>query len=401
MSQSPLAQYTGRYFLNRMVPRDPNEHGRAASMLELFFDLVFVVAILFAGSELHHALTHGHVMAGVLNYALVMFYIWWAWMNFTWFASSFDTDDWLYRLLVIIQMSGVLVIAGNMHTIFDGDPVPGLIGYLIMRFAQVLQWLRASRTPGSTRKTALIYTAGITLVQAGWAVMSLNHIQWLIPVLILAELSVPVIAERAGGTPWHGHHLSERYGLLGLIVMGESLRAAALAFQEASQTPDAALALYGVGAMAIAISAGMWWIYFWPPHHHSINQSNFWGTLRYGYLHYFIFATIAAFAAGVEVISDTIAHKNHVGEAYAGLSLSIPVGLFILAVWFVVIRDYAPMAINLAMPAVGLVTMVQGFLPFSMIAVAMTVTLLVATLVMYRPLDYNRSHAKAEARLEP
>ena len=94
-----------------MRPRDPGESGRTASTLELFFDLVFVVAVSVASVELHHALTEDHVVDGLVSYAMVFFAIWWAWMNFTWFATSFAVDDWLYRVLTLVQMAGVLVLA--------------------------------------------------------------------------------------------------------------------------------------------------------------------------------------------------------------------------------------------------------------------------------------------------
>ncbi|MGS2644546.1 low temperature requirement protein A [Streptosporangium sp. LJ11] len=96
-----------------MAARDPHEPGRSASMLELFFDLVFVVAVSIAAVQLHHALTEGHVLDGLVTYGLVFFGIWWAWMNFTWFATSFDTDDWLYRVPTIVPMVGVLVLAAD------------------------------------------------------------------------------------------------------------------------------------------------------------------------------------------------------------------------------------------------------------------------------------------------
>ncbi|MEH3033517.1 MAG: low temperature requirement protein A, partial [Aeromicrobium erythreum] len=94
--------------LHPMQARDPEEPGRTASTLELFFDLVFVVAVSIAAVSLHHELTEGHVVHGVVAFASVFFAIWWAWMNFTWFATSFDTDDWLYRVLTFLQMGGVL-----------------------------------------------------------------------------------------------------------------------------------------------------------------------------------------------------------------------------------------------------------------------------------------------------
>ncbi|MBL8258891.1 MAG: low temperature requirement protein A, partial [Candidatus Competibacteraceae bacterium] len=74
-----------------MRGRDIHEHHRAATTLELFFDLVFVVAIAAAARELHHALAAQHIAQGLLGFALAFFAIWWAWMNYTWFASAYDT----------------------------------------------------------------------------------------------------------------------------------------------------------------------------------------------------------------------------------------------------------------------------------------------------------------------
>ena len=80
------------------APRSPAESHRTATPLELFFDLWFVVAVAQAANSLHHALADGHAADGVVGYPLVFFAIWWAWMNFTWFASAYDNDDVLYRL---------------------------------------------------------------------------------------------------------------------------------------------------------------------------------------------------------------------------------------------------------------------------------------------------------------
>lgn len=84
-----------------MRPRSPDELHRAATPLELFFDLVFVVAIAQAGYALHHSLAEGHILQAVINYFAVFFAIWWAWMNFSWFASAYDNGDVPYRLAVL------------------------------------------------------------------------------------------------------------------------------------------------------------------------------------------------------------------------------------------------------------------------------------------------------------
>ena len=102
-----------------MGPRDRDEQDRSATPLELLFDLCFVVAVAQAADQLHHALVEGHIADGVVSYGSVFFTIWWAWMNFTWFASAYDTDDVPYRLLTLLQIGGVLLLAAGVADGFD------------------------------------------------------------------------------------------------------------------------------------------------------------------------------------------------------------------------------------------------------------------------------------------
>ena len=78
-------------------------------------------------------------------FPLVFFAVWWAWVNFTWFASAYDTDDAIYRLSVFVQMAGVLIFAAGIPRAFaDQDFGIVVLGYVVMRFALVAQWLRVS-----------------------------------------------------------------------------------------------------------------------------------------------------------------------------------------------------------------------------------------------------------------
>ena len=155
-----------------MLPRDPTEEHRAATPLELFFDLVFVIAVSQAAAQLHHALSEGHVLDGITSYAMVFFAVWWAWMNFTWFATSFDTDDWLFRVLTIVQMAGVLVVAAGIESAFvDEDLTVVVGGYVLMRVVMVAQWWRASLQSPEHRRTTRTYAAGIGALQVLWVAM--------------------------------------------------------------------------------------------------------------------------------------------------------------------------------------------------------------------------------------
>ncbi len=97
-----------------MTARTVDEPHRAATPLELLFDLTFVVAVAALVTQLGHGVAEGHAAEAVGPFLQVFFAIWWAWMNFTWFASSYDTDDVPYRLLTLLQMGGVLVLAAGV-----------------------------------------------------------------------------------------------------------------------------------------------------------------------------------------------------------------------------------------------------------------------------------------------
>ena len=106
-------------WLRPMRARDSDEQHRSATPLELFFDLCFVVAVAQAAGSLHHALVEDHLKQAALGYPMVFFAIWWAWMNFTWFSSAYDTDDVVYRLATLVQIAGVLILAAGVPRAFN------------------------------------------------------------------------------------------------------------------------------------------------------------------------------------------------------------------------------------------------------------------------------------------
>ena len=370
-----------------MRPRDPHEPGRTASTLELFFDLVFVVAVSIAAVQLHHALTENHVLTGLGSYAVVFFGIWWAWMNFTWFATSFDTDDWLYRVLTIVQMAGVLVLAAGIEPAFvDGDFTVLILAYVLMRVAMIAQWLRASRSAGSSRRTTQVYAGGIALVQVCWLLLLLLPPvpgRVALVVLILAELAVPIVAERNGTTPWHPHHITERYGLFTLILLGESLLASANAVIEALHDEQALAPLVSIAVVALVVTAALWWIYFWPPHHRAIR--GFGSSLRYGYVHYFVFAAAGAFSAGIEAEIDALTGHSRLGAVATSYTVTVPIAVFVLGVWWLAIRDNADRVVNVAVPLGAVLVLLDPLIPIPITLTAGIMVAMVAVLVLHPP----------------
>ncbi len=315
-----------------MPSRDAGEDHRASTPLELLFDLCFVVAVARAASLMHHAVAEGHAGSAVVSYVLVFFAIWWAWMNFTWFASAYDNDDVVYRLLTLVQITGVLILAAGVPRAFDHrDFDIVVVGYLVMRVGLVSLWLRAARYDANRRTTVHRFAAGESLCMVGWvAVALIGWPVWAFVVMGVAELAVPLWAEAAERTPWHPEHIAERYGLFTIIVLGETILSSSIAFQAVvnERSADATVVLTAIGALLTVFS--MWWIYFAKPAAEAL-VSNRVGFV-WGYVHFVVFASAAAVGAGVAVMVDSVTHHAHISDTGAAASFTIPVILYVTVV---------------------------------------------------------------------
>ncbi|MGJ6966806.1 low temperature requirement protein A [Streptosporangium sp. G11] len=384
MSQSPsLADMEQPVWRRAMGGRESGEGHRAATPLELLFDLCFVVAVAQAAASLHHALSEAHFGSGLLGYAMVFFAIWWAWMNFTWFASAYDTDDVLYRLLVLVQIAGVLILAAGVPRAFgEKDFELITLGYVVMRLAMVALWLRAAREHPEGRACALRYAIGITAIEVGWIARlalpeSLGVAGFL--VLVLAELALPLWAERYWHTGWNARHIAERYGLFTLIVLGESVLAATVAIQAGLDRGIAPTALLSVAFSGMVIVFAMWWLYFAQPAHRVLTSSR--AAFSWGYGHYLIFSSAAAVGAGLAVSVDYDTHQAHIGALAARASVAVPVAVFLLSVWFVHVRPHRRgRRMDAGFTIAGLLVLATPLtpLPLPLIAVVMTGLVLVS-----------------------
>lgn len=317
-----------------MAARSPDEQHRAATPLELLFDLVFVVAVARASSQLHHGIADAHVADALLGYSMVFFGIWWAWMNFTWFASAYDTDDVAYRLAVFVQLVGALIFAAGVTRLFVGDLLIGVIGYVVMRLALVGQWVRAARSDPERRPACLRFALGVGTVQLGWvALLALPQSMVTTGFLILAilELAVPIWAERAAHTTWHPEHISERYGLFTIIVLGESILAGSLAIESAAEAGLLSTDLVSTVAGGLMIVLVMWWLYFERPFEWRLRSFSL--AFIWGYGHLPIWAAAAAVGAGLSVAIDEVIGEATIGVVGAGAAVAIPVAIYLFGLW--------------------------------------------------------------------
>ena len=349
-----------------MVGRSRDEEHRASTPLELFFDLCFVVAVAQAGSQLAHALAEGDGWSALPHYLFVFFGVWWAWMNFTWFASAYDTDDVPYRVATMVQITGALIFAAGVPRLFAGTYTVGVLGYVVMRTVMVTQWLRVAHgASGAERGMALRYARGIALVQVLWVVMLfLPHTGQLVatPVILLCELAVPAVAERRFQTSWHGEHIAERYGLFTLIVLGETVSAATIAIQSGFDENDELWHLLPIAVGGLLICFSAWWVYFARPVHEYLRSNR--QAFIWGYGHYFVFLSAAAIGAGLEVSVEHSVGKAEISGFAAAAVVTLPTALYLFVLWAIHSRHTKTGVQQLVLPAAAgcvlLTTLIGG-----------------------------------------
>jgi low temperature requirement protein LtrA len=323
-------------FMVPMRGRDRDEEHRAATPLELFFDLVIVVAIAVAAASLHHGIAEDHIAESVLGYVMTFAAVWWAWMSFTWFATAYDTDDVPYRVAVFVQMAGAIIMAAGIGRAFDGgDWSLVLLGYIVMRVALVVQWLRAAHDDPEHRSQNIRWAVGITIAQVLWVAAFLflpsDLFVFAFFALFAVELLVPVWAGGGHGAPWHPEHVVERYGLLTIIVLGESVLAGAVAFSSVADDAFSDLELLFLAVGALLLVFAMWWLYFERSSDDLLTTRA--RAFGWGYGHYFIWASAAAVGAGIAVGVDVLTHHAHVEMAVAGAAVAIPVAIYLGGIW--------------------------------------------------------------------
>jgi low temperature requirement protein LtrA len=380
-----------------MVGRDVTDDHRVATPLELFFDLTFVVAVAQASGQLHHGLSAGDVGHTVAAFAMTFFAIWWAWMNFTWFASAYDIDDALYRVVVFVQMVGVLILAAGIPRAFqDGDFAVITLGYVVMRLAMVSQWLRAAASDVAGRGVAVRYAIGITVVQIGWVLrLALGGNPALIGfvVLVVAELAVPVWAEAVGRTSWHPLHMAERYGLFTLIVLGESVLSATIGVQVAIDTNSDLAGLVPVVIGGLLIVFSMWWVYFGMPRERATESlrrtfdDRLTGPFAWGYGHYFVFGAAAATGAGLAVAVDLVVGHSELERWQAGAATTIPVATYLLVVWLIHRRHKTSLLHQCITPAAVVLIMAGTFSPQPVLFAGVVMTALIVAAGCIAPTD--------------
>ncbi|UAL29726.1 low temperature requirement protein A [Nocardioides rotundus] len=348
-SQNELTTGSRPHGLIPMRGRDPHDAERSASPLELLYDLTVVVAFSIAGGEFAHAIVSDHLWNGLVAFAITMFAVIWAWLSFTWFASAYDTDDWAMRLAVLLQMIGVIIVALGVPALFEGmnewhvDNGVVVAGYVVMRVAMITLWLRAAHADPNRRPALVKYAGLLFAVQVAWVVLALNPfpIEVVVPamaVLFFLEMAGPRMIEgRQTTTPWHPHHIAERYGLIMIISFGEVILGTTTAVEavvsEVGWSVDAAL----IALAGVAVTVGLWWNYFAIPYAQVLEVRSDKGWV-FGLGHIPVIASVAGVGTGLHVAAYYIQGEGDISEGGAVLSAAVSMAVFIVLFFALVHR---------------------------------------------------------------
>jgi low temperature requirement protein LtrA len=383
--------------LRPISPRDPHEPERVATPLELLFDLVSVIAIAAAAAGLHHTISAGHIVEGIVRFAIAFFAIWWAWMNYTWYASAYDNGDALFRLFTMTIMAGALGMAAGIGFLFETlDVTLVVLGYLLMRLGMVAFWLRASLHDKERRETCLRYAAGIAVAQVYWLIVMLmrpvSYAFYLVFIIgVTIELLVPAWAEKKKATPWHRHHIIERYGLLNIIVLGEALLAASHALHSAAGE-HFHIALVHIALSALVVTFALWWLYFSDEEH--LETSKLSRALTWGYGHVLIYASGAAVGAGFAVLVDIIGKHAKVPLIVGDYAVAIPVAVYLFGLWFVRDRFCFEGPARHVLPVFAVLVLLVPMTPLALEGIAATLVLCVIARRLMAAREGARSYAE-------
>jgi low temperature requirement protein LtrA len=232
------------------------EREQRVTPLELFFDLVFVYALTQVTTLMSEDLTWRGVGQGLL----VLAALWWAWTGFAWLTNTLEPEEGMVRAGMLGGMAAMLVAALAVPGAFGADAVLFGVAYVLLRLLNLALYVIAGKRDRDFLRTVARFapTASIgplVVLAAGFVDGGARMALWVIA--IAALYSGPLIDRGRG---WHisPAHFSERYGLVVIIALGESIVAVGVAAAGLAPTSE----IIAAAVLGLAAIGALWWAYF-------------------------------------------------------------------------------------------------------------------------------------------
>ncbi len=239
----------------RLRTGEPGE--RQTTWMELFFDLVFVVAV----DQVARRLAGGITGSAVLGFLVLAVPVWWAWVGYVYYVDRFGTDDLSDRLITLVQMGLALTLALRAPDALGAGAAGFALAYGAFRLVLALSYAHAARAAPEARAAASRFALGYGLAALLWLVSALLPAParfWLWGAAFLVDVGTPLVL--AGWNvrfPPNTGHLQERFGNFTLIVLGESTVGVVEGLRQQTQGPAV-----GIAALALLLAFALWWVYF-------------------------------------------------------------------------------------------------------------------------------------------
>jgi low temperature requirement protein LtrA len=281
----------------RLRTLEASEGERHASWLELFFDLVFVLAV----AQIAHVLSAHSDFGGFIKYIALFLPIWWTWVGFTFYADRFEAEETAYRVMMFAGMFTVAALSLTLENAFStfGDTT-FLVCYILVRLVLIALYVRSAYHIPLARGLSLQFIGGFGIAVCLLLISFLfappvRYAIWAIALVL--ELFTPFLnLKTTRTTPFDRSHIPERLGLFTIIVLGEAVIATANGASEVAWN-FASISAAGLG---FAMAAAIWWINFDFVEDSAIKSNSLVPRFIYLYGHFFIVASIVAIGIGVE-----------------------------------------------------------------------------------------------------
>jgi low temperature requirement protein LtrA len=298
--------------------------------LELFFDLVFVFAI----TQVTAMMADDPTWPGIGRGLLILAAIWWAWSGYAWLTNFLATDEGAIRAAIFVSMTAMLVLSIALSDAFGGDAVVFGVCYVIVRVVHLVVYWNSAAVDEGLRGSikavgafwllmpALILTGGIVGGDAQYAF-------WIVA-LVLDYGATLVLGVQ--GWKVHAGHFAERFGLIMIIALGESLVAIGVGVGEGELSAGVIAAV----ALGVAVACAMWWAYFDVValvaerrlHAAAGVERIKMARDSYAYLHLPMIAGVVLFALGVK---KTVGDHDHALKAVPAAALFGGVAMYLVA----------------------------------------------------------------------
>jgi low temperature requirement protein LtrA len=229
--------------------------GERVTPLELFFDLVFVLAI----TQCTALMSHHPTWSGLGQGLLVLGVLWWSWGGYAWLTSVIDPEEGAVRLVMFAAMAALLIVSLCVPDAFGGLALTFALAYGVFRVAHIALFMLASPDDDALRRSVLALAVGTAIGVGLLATASLfdglaQGALWALAIFL--DMAGPYFFGSEGWKLVPGH-FAERHGLIVIIALGESIVAIGV-----GAAGELSLGIGTVAVLGVALAAALWWIYF-------------------------------------------------------------------------------------------------------------------------------------------